>query len=179
MIPSLKIYKINGLNEKICKPNTLISREIDIKLCVMSYYMPRREKENIDYTIDDPDTDHAKRPTAEEIMRHFEETPSPDISDIDGSDDDDDEGNDVTHDYHFSRIQDYDLNYNTKQLGSIYEYYKLGNSNKLKKIELAQLIVAFENDEENADLVERRQTLWFYMRELKNDPFTKKYIWAP
>ena len=132
--------------------------------------MPRREKENINYTIDDPAI-HSSKTSVEEIMRQFEETPSPDISD-----DDNEEEIDENDDYHFSRIQDYDLNYNTKQLGSIYEYYKLGNSNKLKKIELAQRIVAFENDEENADLVERRQTLWFYMRELKTDPFTKKYI---
>ena len=81
--------------------------------------------------------------------------------------------------FHFSKIKDYEFNYTSKQLTSIYEYYQLGNTNRLKKIEIAQIIVAFEEDVENVDIVERRKTLWFYINELKSDPYTKKYVWAP
>ena len=141
--------------------------------------MPRIEKENINYTIYDPNEISIKnsKENGEEIvadiLKEFEEMESPESSDNEL------EYNNVKTDHYFSQIKDYELNYNSKQLGAIYEYYKLGTSNRLKKIELAELIVTFENDEENADLVERRHTLWFYMKELKEDSFTKKYIWAP
>ena len=71
-------------------------------------------------------------------------------------------------------IKDYEFNYtNIKQLTSIYEYYQLGNTNRLKKIEIAQIIVAYEEDIENVDIVERRKTLWFYINELKSIPLQK------
>ena len=79
----------------------------------------------------------------------------------------------------YKNIKNYELNYTAKQLGVIYEYYNIGNPNKLKKIEIAQIIVAFEHDKDNMEVVERRKTLWFYMTELKSDPFTKKYVWSP
>ena len=125
--------------------------------------MPRKEKENINYTIEDTGSVASCSISVDELMRDFENKTT----------------NNITSDYHFSRVKEYELNYNMKQLICIYDYYHIGNSNKLKKTELAQLIVAFENDEENSDLVERRQTLWFYMNELKNDPYTKKFIWSP
>ena len=139
--------------------------------------MPRREKENINYTIDDPSIASSTIDVCE-IIHRFESTPFPETTCEHSASDE--EGEYVENDdYYLTQIKDYELNYTTKQLGSIYEYYKIGSSHKLKKSELAQLIVAFENDEENMDIVERRQTLWFYIKELKNDSFTKKYIWAP
>ena len=135
--------------------------------------MPRKEKENINYTIEEDTGDVASCSiSVDELMREFENIPEPEISHNKTT-------NNITTDYHFSRVKEYELNYNMKQLICIYDYYHMGNSNKLKKTELAQLIVAFENDEENSDIVERRQTLWFYMNELKNDPYTKKFIWSP
>lgn len=135
--------------------------------------MPRKEKENINYTIEDTGSVASCSISVDDLMREFESMPEPEpLNNIRTT-------NNVTSDYHFSRVKDYELNYNMKQLVCIYDYYHLGNSNKLKKTELAQLIVAFENEEENSDIVERRQTLWFYMNELKNDPYTKKFIWSP
>ena len=136
--------------------------------------MPRKEKENINYTIEEePEACASCSISVEEIMREFESIHEPEPSYNTKI------TNNVTSDYHFTRVKDYELNYNMKQLICIYDYYHIGNSNKLKKTELAQLIVAFENEEENSDIVERRQTLWFYMNELKNDPYTKKFIWSP
>ena len=141
--------------------------------------MPRREKENINYTIFDPiehdnnETKESGEEIAADILKEFEDMESPESS-----------NNEIEYfnelrDNIYCQMNEYEMDYSSKQLVAIYEYYKLGPSNRLKKGELAELIVNFENDEKNADLVERRQTLWFYMKELKEDPFTKKYVWAP
>ena len=34
------------------------------------------------------------------------------------------------------------------------------------------------NNDENYEIVNKRQTLWFYIDELKKDPYTKKFVWA-
>ena len=142
--------------------------------------MPRQEQQNIKYTINDTEIASSKI-TVDEIMKNFQETISPEITDYesDESEDNKSKENIVNGDFRFSKIKDYEFNYTSKQLTSIYEYYQLGNTNRLKKIEIAQIIVAFEEDIENVDIVERRKTLWFYINELKSDPYTKKYVWAP
>jgi len=38
------------------------------------------------------------------------------------------------------------------------------------------MLVDFEASEENSEIVTRRQLLWYYVNELKNDSFMKKYI---
>ena len=138
--------------------------------------MPRREQININYTIDDSKTSSLTT-TVDKILINFHNTPSPEVSDDEESEDS--KENLIHNDLHYSKIKDYELNYTNKQLGLIYEYYGLGNYNKLKKSDLAQLIVTFECEEENTFIVERRKTLWFYIQELKSDPFTKKYVWCP
>ena len=143
--------------------------------------MPRQEQQNIKYTIDDTEIASSKI-TVDEIMKNFQETISPEITDYESEESNDNnksKENIVNGDFHFSKIKDYEFNYTSKQLTSIYEYYQLGNTNRLKKIEIAQIIVAFEEEIENVDIVERRKTLWFYINELKSDPYTKKYVWAP
>ena len=143
--------------------------------------MPRPEQQNIQYTIDDSEIISSKI-TVDEIMRNFQETKSPEITDDESENNensDEPKENTVNDDFHFSKIKDYEFNYTSKQLASIYEYYRLGNSNRLKKLDLAQIIVAFEEEQENIEIVERRKTLWFYINELKSDPYTKKYVWSP
>ena len=136
--------------------------------------MPRPEQININYTIDDSTI--SPNYSVDEIIQNFEDTPSPEVSDEESETSNE---NLVHDDLFFSKIKNYELNYTAKQLGVIYEYYNIGNPNKLKKIEIAQIIVAFEHDKDNMEVVERRKTLWFYMTELKSDPFTKKYVWSP
>ena len=65
--------------------------------------------------------------------------------------------------------------YNVKDLYKILEYYSLPKS-KLKKDELIQMIVLYENDFNNYEIVQRRKLLWHYIEELKNDDYMKKYI---
>ena len=61
----------------------------------------------------------------------------------------------------------------------ICDYYGLlreVKNNKLKKQEMIVLIVDFEEDIENVLVVYKRKQLWYFINELKNDKFMKKYI---
>jgi len=74
---------------------------------------------------------------------------------------------------------DYDMNYNVKQLLVICDYYGLLKEvkiNKLKKPEIISFLLDFEENIENSLLVYKRKQLWYFMSELKNDKFMKKYI---
>jgi hypothetical protein len=81
----------------------------------------------------------------------------------------------------------YEANFTMKQLQTIVDYYDLTKQTKIyehdclkarnmKKEELILLIIDFENNIENIEIVTRRKKLWFYLDELKSDKFTKKYI---
>ena len=73
----------------------------------------------------------------------------------------------------------YEMNYNVKQLLLICDYYKIARDlrvNKCNKMEIINTLVLFENNEENIELVLKRKQLWFYINELKNDKFMKKYV---
>jgi hypothetical protein len=74
---------------------------------------------------------------------------------------------------------DYDTNYNVKQLLTICEYYGLLKEvklNKFKKPELILFLLDFEENMENSLIVYKRKQLWYFIEELKNDKFMKKYI---
>jgi len=70
---------------------------------------------------------------------------------------------------------DYYENYNIKMLHHIANYYKIPK-NRLKKDELIGLIIQFENDPENSELVYNRKRLWYYINELKDDKYFSKFI---
>ena len=74
-------------------------------------------------------------------------------------------------------MKDYELNYTNKQLLLILEYYGLAKkSSHLKKSEMISYIMMFEKEPENTILTMRRKQLWFYMNELKNDKFMRRFI---
>jgi len=70
---------------------------------------------------------------------------------------------------------DYFENYTVKMLQHIANYYKIPKS-KLKKEELIQLIIQFENQDENSEEVYNRKRMWHYITELKNDSYFSKFI---
>jgi hypothetical protein len=77
------------------------------------------------------------------------------------------------------QIINYTENFTVKELLLICEYYgfvKVLKSNKCNKDEIIQVLVDFERNPNNSDIVFRRQNMWFYMTELKNDKFMKKYV---
>ena len=73
----------------------------------------------------------------------------------------------------------YNENFTVKDLLLICEYYglaKIIKNNKCNKEEIINILVNFETDEVNRDIVFKRQSMWYYINELKNDKFMKKYI---
>ena len=82
---------------------------------------------------------------------------------------------DLYSDLYFAEVLDYKDNYTKKQLEFIAGYYDI-KTRKKRKEELAEEIVIFEKAEENADLVQRRKMMWFYIDEISNDSYLSKYL---
>jgi hypothetical protein len=77
------------------------------------------------------------------------------------------------------QIINYNENFTVKELLLICEYYGFAKdvkSNKFNKEEIIHFLVEFEKNPNNSDIVFRRQNMWFYINELKNDKFMKKYV---
>ena len=51
--------------------------------------------------------------------------------------------------------------------------------NKMKKQDIIEQIILFEHDSDNFDAVQKRKQMWFYINELREDKFMKKYILWP
>ena len=66
-------------------------------------------------------------------------------------------------------------NYTVQGLSRIMEYYDLSRR-KLRKDEMVQTIVMYEDDPENWELVEKRRRLWENIVELAQDSYLSKYV---
>ena len=80
------------------------------------------------------------------------------------------------------QLINYQENFTIKELMLICEYYGFAKELKTKKYnkeEIIHFLVEYEMDPLNSDIVYRRQNMWFYMNELKNDKFMKKYLLWP
>ena len=78
-----------------------------------------------------------------------------------------------------SQTLNYEVNFNVKELMLICDYYgisKMVKANKCNKTQIVYFIVNFENDPQNEEVVLKRKNIWFYMAEIKNDKFMKKYV---
>ncbi len=85
----------------------------------------------------------------------------------------------IEQDMHYSKEIDYDMNYTVNQLLLICDFYDLVKELKLKKCNkqtIIQVLVNFENNIKNEEIVSKRKLFWFYINELKNDKFMKKFI---
>ena len=74
---------------------------------------------------------------------------------------------------------DYTVKYTIKELLLICEYYGISKElklNKCNKEEILRVLVHFENNPENIEVVLRRQQMWEYINTLKSDKFMKKYV---
>ena len=77
------------------------------------------------------------------------------------------------------QIINYHENYTVKELLLICEYYGVAKElkyTKCNKNEIIQFLVMYESNPINTDIVFKRQNMWFYINELKNDKFMKKYV---
>jgi hypothetical protein len=73
----------------------------------------------------------------------------------------------------------YKINYTVKQLLQICDYYNISKNIKVIKANKDDIItnlIGFENNLENYNLVNKRKQMWYYMEELKNDKFMKKFL---
>jgi len=73
-------------------------------------------------------------------------------------------------------ILNYQLNFTLRQLTQICEYYNISKPKKCNKDILIQMIIHFESDNKNEDIVSSRKMMWFYMDQIKNDKYMKKYV---
>lgn len=70
---------------------------------------------------------------------------------------------------------DYSTNYTVKQLGNILDYYEISRR-KMRKEEMVEMIVLYENEEGNMMQVEQRKRLWKNFEELKQDKYFSKFL---
>ena len=85
----------------------------------------------------------------------------------------------MNNDLILSKMLNYNENFTVKELLLICDYYGFGKelkSNKCNKEQIIEVLVLFESDLNNSDIVFKRQNMWFYMGQLKNDKFMKKYV---
>jgi hypothetical protein len=83
------------------------------------------------------------------------------------------------HNENIPKFVDYTFNYKIKDLNLICEYYNIlkeVKQNKYNKEQMINKIIEFENDIDNYEIVYKRMNMWFYINELKNDKFMKKFI---
>jgi hypothetical protein len=84
-----------------------------------------------------------------------------------------------TDDHKTSIILNYQLNMNVRQLLQICDYYGISKGlgrRGVAKIYIICLLVDFEENVENYSIVSQRRLMWFYIAELKNDKFMKKFL---
>jgi len=87
--------------------------------------------------------------------------------------------NSELHEIKIPQIINYHENFTVKELIIICDYYGFAKeikNNKYNKEEIIHFLVEFENNPMNNLIVSKRQNLWFYINELKNDKFMKKYV---
>ena len=78
-------------------------------------------------------------------------------------------------DISFALEIEYNTNYTVKSLGQILDYYEI-SKRKLRKDEMVQMLIMFEEDPENIEIVERRKRMWSHVGELKEDKYFSKFI---
>jgi hypothetical protein len=124
---------------------------INKKDTAISYYIEEIENENNDFNI-------------EELINKLENTIL---------------NQDVNNELIIPQIINYNKNYNIKELLIICDYYGFGKElkyYKCNKEKIIKTLVTFELNTKNNDIVNKRQNMWFYINELKNDKFMKKYV---
>lgn len=80
---------------------------------------------------------------------------------------------------YFTMEEFYSKTYIVKDLYIICEYYDILKdikNNKSRKAEIISAIIYFESQSKNFELVEKRNRLWGFMKEIQEDTKLKKFI---
>jgi hypothetical protein len=83
--------------------------------------------------------------------------------------------NGMPSDTSFAMELEYNINHTVKSLGQILDYYDI-SKRKMRKDEMVQMLIMFEDAPENTEIVGRRKRMWSYVDELKDDTYFSKYI---
>lgn len=67
------------------------------------------------------------------------------------------------------------VNYTTKQLNYILQYYNISKG-RMCKDEMIQSIILFENDISNVAIVNKRKYMWNIIKQIKSDDYLYKYL---
>ena len=129
--------------------------------------------QNITFFLDEPDEITNELDTDFDINNVLQEIESNEIYDNELN---------LHEDLKLPQLINYQENFTIKELLLICEYYGFAKELKTKKYnkeEIIHFLVEYELDPLNSDIVYRRQNMWFYMNELKNDKFMKKYLLWP
>ena len=89
------------------------------------------------------------------------------------------ENNEFNDELTVPKMINYHENFTVKELLLICDYYGFAKelkTNKCNKDQIIEILVSFESDLNNSDIVFKRQNMWFFINELKNDKFMKKYL---
>ena len=127
---------------------------------------PKRNNDNIFFSIVEEENENTSDLDLTKILNEIYNQDFNDISDINDS-------------LIIPQIINYKENYTIKELLLICEYYGIAKevkSSKFNKDEMIHFLAMYESNPVNSDVVLKRQNLWFYINELKNDKFMKKYV---
>ena len=123
--------------------------------------MQQNEKDNIFFSLNEDEQNNNESDfDMNELLKQFDDV-------------------NVNSDLMVPHIIHYHENFTIKELLLICDYYGFGKelkSNKCNKEIIIQYLVEFETNHINNDIVSKRQNMWFYINELKNDKFMKKYV---
>jgi|694.fasta_scaffold124498_4 hypothetical protein len=89
------------------------------------------------------------------------------------------ENSEFNDDLAVPKMINYHENFTVKELLLICDYYGFAKelkTNKCNKDQIIETLVSFESDLNNSDIVFKRQNMWFFINELKNDKFMKKFL---
>jgi hypothetical protein len=89
------------------------------------------------------------------------------------------ENNEFNDDLTVPKMINYHENFTVKELLLICDYYGFSKelkTNKCNKDQIIGILISFESDLNNSDIVFKRQNMWFFINELKNDKFMKKFL---
>ena len=79
-------------------------------------------------------------------------------------------------DYMVASEINYHENYTVKMLKHIASYYGNTSTSHMKKKNIIDFIIEFEQYECNFEIVHKRRRLWNHIEELLDDSFTRKFI---
>ena len=89
------------------------------------------------------------------------------------------ETNEFNDDLTVPKMINYHENFTVKELLLICDYYGFAKelkTNKCNKDQIIEILVSFESDLNNSNIVFKRQNMWFFINELKNDKFMKRFL---